>query len=396
MSWIVAVVAVVLLIVVLQDAFEVMLLPRRVHRRFRLTRFYFDHAWAAWCWFANRLPPGHARERFLSVFGALSMIVLFALWATALISAFGALEWLAQGDTGSSPLGEQIYMSGVTFFTLGYGDVVPHSHAARFVTVIEAGTGIGGIAVVIGYLPVLYQLFSRREAHVIQLDARAGSPPTATTMLIRHAEGGGLDKLEDLLREWEIWCSDLLESHLSYPMLVYYRSQHDNQSWLAALAAVMDCCALILVAVEDLQPLQARMTFAMARQVIVEMARSFAISPSRYDGGDRLPHADFERMETTLLQAGLNWKQDPNTEETLAALRATYEPLLDGLAGALLLVLPGWIATAGATDHWQRGHRGLIASRLIEQLSARGDQDTATHPRHSRFAQRLRSRLTRD
>ena len=121
--------------------------------------------------------------------------------------------------------------------------------------VVEAGTGIGFIAIVIGYLPVLYQLFSRREAHVIQLDARAGSPPTATTMLSRHAESGGLDKLEDLLREWEIWCSDLLESHLSYPMLVYYRSQHDNQSWLAALTAVMDSCALILVGVEELQPL---------------------------------------------------------------------------------------------------------------------------------------------
>ena len=154
----------------------------------------------------------------------------------------------------ASPVGEQVYMSGVTFFTLGYGDIVPHSSAARSLAVVEAGTGIGFIAVVIGYLPVLYQLFSRREAHVIQLDARAGSPPTATTMLSRHAEGGGLDKLEDLLREWEIWCSDLLESHLSYPMLVYYRSQHDNQSWLAALTAVMDSCALILVGVEDLQP----------------------------------------------------------------------------------------------------------------------------------------------
>ena len=138
-------------------------------------------------------------------------------------------------------------MSGVTFFTLGYGDVVPHTGAARFMSVLEAGTGIGFIAVVIGYLPVLYQLFSRREAHVIQLDARAGSPPTATTMLSRHAECGGLDKLDDLLREWEVWGSDLLESHLSYPMLVYYRSQHDNQSWLAALTAVMDSCALILV-----------------------------------------------------------------------------------------------------------------------------------------------------
>jgi hypothetical protein len=394
--WIIALFAVALVLVVLQDAFEVMLLPRRVHRHVRLTRFYFDHAWTGWSWLAIRLPAGMRRERFLSVFGALSMVVLFAIWATTLICGFGLLEWVLQGNVAASPVGEQIYMSGVTFFTLGYGDVVPHAGAARVVTVIEAGTGIGFIAVVIGYLPVLYQLFSRREAHVIQLDARAGSPPTATTMLCRHAECGGLDKLEDLLREWEIWCSELLESHLSYPMLVYYRSQHDNQSWLAALTSVMDSCALILVGVDDLQPLQARMTFAMARQVIVEMARSFGIGPSRYDGGDRLPHADFERMEAILLEAGINWKGGLQTEETLAALRATYEPLLDGLATALLLPLPGWTATTDAADHWQRGHRGLIATRLIEQLSERAGKEEPSDSKHKRFAQRLRSRLSRD
>ena len=323
------------------------------------------------------------------------MVVLFAIWATTLICGFGLLEWVLQDNAAASAVGEQIYMSGVTFFTLGYGDIVPHASAARVVSVIEAGTGIGFIAVVIGYLPVLYQLFSRRKAHVIQLDARAGSPPTATTMLSRHAEGGGLDKLEDLLREWEIWCSELLESHLSYPMLVYYRSQHDNQSWLAALTSVMDSRALILVGVNDLQPLQARMTFAMARQVIVEMARSFGISPSRYAGTDRLPHANFERMEAILLEAGINWKGGLGTQETLAALRATYEPLLDGL-DALLLPLPEWIAKADAADHWQRGHRGLIATRLIEQLSERGGNEEPSEQEHRNFAQRLCARLRRD
>src|SRR5690242_12586080 len=305
-----------------------MLLPRRVHRRIRLTGFYFRVAWAAWSSIALRLPAGSQRERFLSVFGALSMVVLFALWAAGLIVGFGLLEWSLQGPT-ASPLTEQIYMSGVTFFTLGYGDVVPHG-AARAVAVVEAGTGIGFIAVVIGYLPVLYQLFARREAHVIQLDARAGSPPTATTMLSRHAESDALGKLDELLRAWEIWGSDLLESHLSYPMLVYYRSQHDNQSWLAAVTAIMDCCALILVGVEEVPPLQARMTFAMARQVIVEMAQSFGVSPSRYTGGDRLWHADYIGMISILQQAGVQWTSATDAEETLAALRATYEPLLGG------------------------------------------------------------------
>ena len=391
MTFIIAVLALVLLAFVLQDAFEVMLLPRRVHRRYRLTRFYFLMMWSLWSRLALRLPEGDRRERFLGVFGPLSMVVLFAVWAASLILALGCVEWSLESHVhGAAPLSAEIYMSGVTFFTLGYGDVVPHAGLARAVAVVEAGSGIGFIAVVIGYLPVLYQLFSRREAHVIQLDARAGSPPSACTMLLRHSDEGALLKLDELLREWEIWGAELLESHLSYPMLVYYRSQHDNQSWLAAITAVMDTCALILVGVHELRPLQARMTFTMARQVMVEMARSLRVEPSRFDGGDRLPGDEFESMTALLTEAGLAWQGGPEGEETLAALRATYEPLLSALASRLLLTLPGWISAGDATDHWERGHRGLIASRLIEQLVTR---DEVMRSQGERFAQRLRSRL---
>jgi len=265
--------------------------------------------------------------------------------------------------------------------------------------VLEAGTGIGFIAVVIGYLPVLYQLFSRREAHVIQLDGRAGSPPTATTMLRRHAED--LGKLDELLRAWEVWGSELLESHLSYPMLAYYRSQHDDQSWLAAMGCVMDACALVLVGLQGLSPLQARMTFTMARQVLVEMARSFAVAPSRYDGGDRLSHDAYLRLEAMLAEAGLGWAGGPETEVTLAALRATYEPLLDGLASYLLIPLPGWVSDESTPDHWERGHRGLIAARLVEQLADADRSEPTTTPaqppidaaEHRPTWRRLRRRL---
>jgi hypothetical protein len=214
-------------------------------------------------------------------------------------------------------------------------------------------------------------------------------------MLVRHAETDSLGKLDELLREWEIWGSELLESHLSYPMLVYYRSQHDNQSRLAALAAAMDCCALILVGVEDMKPLQARTTFAMARPVIIEIARSFNISPSRYAGGNRLPPCGYQRLQASLTEAGLNWAAGPDTEKTLAALRATYEPLLDGLAVALLLPLPPWLPKEHVSDHWQRGHRGLIARRLVEQLSARTDRMALPGSTGGRLSQRLLGRLRR-
>lgn len=389
-----ALAALVLLALVLQDAFEVMLLPRRVVRRVRVARLYFRSIWVIWTRCARVFPPGARREHFLSVFGPLSMVLLFSLWATGLIVGFGMLFWVLQvHQPHPSPLSEQIYMSGATFFTLGYGDVLPHRSLARALSVLEAGLGLGFLALVIGYLPVLYQLFSRREAHVIQLDVRAGTPPTACTLLRRHAEPGGLAKLDELLREWEVWGSELLESHLSYPMLVYYRSQHDSQSWLAALAAVIDTCALILVGVEETQPLQARMTFTMGRLVIVEMARSFNVTPSHYDGGDRLGPEEYPRLIEALTAAGLRWTPAADAQATLAALRATYEPLLDALASRLFLTLPPWMPLEGTSDNWQIGHRGLIATRLIEQLS--NHATTQADQAHAELWQRLRARLRR-
>jgi len=362
----------VLLALVLQDAFEVMLLPRRVKRRWRLVRVYFRATWAIWARLARAIGSTSRRERFLSVYGPMAMMFLFAIWAGTLILSFGCIEWSAQAfhaGRAISDLGEQIYMSGVTFFTLGYGDVVPHTALGRVIVVFEAGTGFGLMAVVIGYLPVLYQLFSRREAHVIQLDGRAGSPPTAVEILKRHSESGGLEDLDELLRTWEIWGADLLESHLSYPMLAYYRSQHDDQSWLGALAAIMDVCALILIGVADVKPLQARMTFAMARHVVVEMARSLGVSVSKTPSVDRMGAGGMDAMLEAFTAANLTWNGGADAEAVLAAVRATYEPMLEALSEYLLISLPGWIAPDDQVDHWERGPRGIIARRLIGGLA---------------------------
>jgi len=361
----------VLLALVLQDAFEVMLLPRRVTRRWRLMRGYFRFTWGVWRTLGSATREGAKRERLLSIFGPMSIMLLFALWAASLIVAFALIQWAIQRSLGfNSTLGEQAYLSGSAFFTLGFNEVIPRGGLGRTVAVIEAGVGFGLIAVVIGYLPVLYQLFSRREAHVIQLDARAGSPPSASGMLRRHAESGGLDKVDELLRAWEIWGAELLESHLSYPMLAYYRSQHDDQSWLAAIAAIMDTCALILVGVEDIEPLQARMTFAMARSVLVELMRSLDLPTTRPQPLDRLSGDEFATILEELEGVGLKWNGGPHAEEILATARATYEPQLDALADYLLISVPRWVGAAETPDHWERGPRGIIARRLVEGLSS--------------------------
>ena len=358
-----AAIGLICIAVVLFDVFEVMLLPRRIRRRLRLVRLFFRSTWGVWSSVALRFSKGNGRETILSFYGPFSMMLLIGFWVAALIGGYGFLQWALERPT---PLARQLYLSGTTFFTLGYGDVIPHTPASKIVAICEAATGFGFIAVVIGYLPVLYQLFSRRESHVIQLDARAGAPPSAVTLLTRHAEGHGTDSLYRLLGSWEAWASEMVESHLSYPMLSYYRSQHDNQSWLAAMCAILDSCALMLVGLRNIETFPARMAFATSRLALVELSRVFDIQV-RPDASARQPNLDFRSLSEELGKAGLFFSDD-DAEKKLTSFRATYEPFLVGLSAYLLLPLPGWLPS-GALDNWQNSPRGRRAKQLVEEAS---------------------------
>ncbi len=371
MNWLAGISGLVLSLIVASEAFEVMLLPRRVRRSLRFVRLFFRYTWKGWSSLAKSLGEGSRRENLLSLYGPLSMMFLLSFWAVGLIVGFGLLQWAVRIHSPSHLLSvlEAVYFSGSSFFTVGFGDVLPKTPLAKGLAVFEAGTGLAFIAVTIGYLPVLYQLFSRREAQVIQLDARAGSPPTAVELLCRHSEHEALDELQSLLRDWEQWCAVLIESHLSYPMLSYYRSQHDNQSWLAAIAAILDCCALLLTGFTGVHTFAARMTFAMARLAIVELCRVFQLRTG-VTPMERLPTESFEELCAKLLDAGLAFSDEETAEERLSALRATYEPFLFALSEQLVLTLPPWLPSDDDMDNWQRSSRGKSAKKLIDSVPA--------------------------
>jgi len=368
---ILAIASILLLLVVLHDAFEVMLLPRRVKSRLRIVQLFFRFSWAVWSRIARRIGSDDRRHNYLSLYGPLSMVWLLLVWGVGLITGFGTLFYtLNRAAAPALSWPNQLYLSGVTFFTLGYGDLVPQTPAAKVLAVLEAGTGLGFIAIVIGYLPVLYQLFARREAKVIMLDAVAGSPPSAMTLLVRHAEGQGLPELEELMLEWQQWCAELIESQLSYPMLAYYRSQHDNQSWLATLTTIMDSCALLMVGFKGVRTFRARLAFSTAREAVIEMGRVFrtGLVPLQQDrlAGDR-----FQTLRHELGVAGLEFADDEDAEQRLAAFRSTYEPFLKGLADYLVLSLPDWLPSGTAVDNWQNNPRGKTARQLMESVSAK-------------------------
>src|SRR6202047_3185219 len=290
--------------VVLLDAFETVVLPRRVLRNFRLTAYFYRRTWIPWRKIASRIKPASRQQNFLGYFGPLSLILLLGFWAAGLILGFALIQYGIGGHEQLSgerlTFGKILYHSGETFFTLGYGDIVPTSGPARALSVIEAGMGFAFLGVVIGYIPVVYASFSRRELHVFMLDARAGSPPSAVELLLRLAgrsDDPGVDQrvLDEVLRDWERWAGELLESHISYPVLSFFRSQHSNQSWLRAVDTVLDVTSLILTGVEGVHPGQAKLTFAVARHAAVDLAQ---VVNARHDpqAGERLPDTDFDAL----------------------------------------------------------------------------------------------------
>src|SRR5579864_5900074 len=303
---------------VLLDAFETVVLPRRVRRHFRLTAWFYRRTWVPWRGIARRIKTTSRQQNFLGYFGPLSLILLLAFWAAGLIFGFALIQYGVGGheQLNQEPLtfGRIIYHSGETFFTLGYGDIVPTSGGARALSVIEAGMGFAFLGVVIGYIPVVYASFSRREIQISMLDARAGSPPSASELLVRLAgrsEDPGVDQrvLDEVLRDWERWAAELLESHISYPVLSFFRSQHSNQSWVAALTTMLDVSSLVLTGIEGVQPGQAKLTFAMARHAAVDLAQ---VVNARHDPTqpDRLPGEDFDLLRDALAQAGLRLRSD--------------------------------------------------------------------------------------
>jgi hypothetical protein len=372
---VIAIVAgIIILLAILLDAFETVVLPRRVQRQFRITAWFYRSTWRPWAKLTSRIKSQTRREAFFGYFGPLSMIVLLVLWACSLIFAFALLQYgggehLAAGNQKIN-FGLLLYHSGETFFTLGYGDVTPASGVSRVIAVFEAGMGFGFLAIVIGYLPTIYSAFSRREIEISLLDARAGSPPSAAELLARSSGSPDQRTLDQLFRDWERWAAEVLESHLSYPVLSFYRSQHSNQSWLGALTVVLDATALVIAGIDDVSNEQARWTFKMARHAVVDLAQ---VVNAHYDpnASERLTSEELAQIRTQLAQKGLRLRDSAEAEQKLTQLRMQYEPYAIAMAKNLYISLPPWIRTDRIRDNWQAGPWDrIIQARALGKVAA--------------------------
>jgi hypothetical protein len=355
MNVLVGILGALLIVLVLAEFFVSFLLPRRVKRDPRIARQVYTVAWPVWRWLAARLRPG-ARDTMLGLFGPLALLAMLALWASGVVVGYALLHSAGGsklGPGGSAvSFGNDLYYSAGAFFS-GTTNLAARTPYGHVLNILEAATGFAVLFIAIGYLPALFQAFSRREVAVSQLDPRAGSPPTAGALLLHSAGRGGWDDLDRYLDEWETWAAELMETHLSYPVLGYYRSQHLNQNWLAALTTVLDTAAFTMVAGPAKASRTAQLTFAIARHAIADLAFAFHTRTAPPQG-DRLSAEALAELCGRLEEAGLPLNGGDGQHVQLRELRDSYEPYARALSRRLALPLPEWLPPEELETNWQR------------------------------------------
>jgi hypothetical protein len=336
MRFLIGISGALLVALMLSEFFVSFMLPRRVRRDPRIARGLNRLLWRPWRALARRLDPAGA-DTLLGFFGPLALLVQLVVWALGLMIGYGLLEWAVEGGSFTA----RFLTSSGLFLSAGSSS---GSVGLRVVELLEAATGVGVLFIVIGYLPSVYSAFSRRETAVSQLATRAGSPPAAAVLLHRSAGREQWRALERDLQAWEEWAAELMETHLTYPLLAFYRSQHVNQNWLAALTAMVDVAAFVKAAIPEDDVKGADMTFRIGRHALADLALQFRLEPVPID---RLSDADFDDLFAIVERSTARNLDRETARRRLDKLRGEYEPNAQALADHLALDLPPWFRREG-------------------------------------------------
>jgi voltage-gated potassium channel Kch len=338
---------------VLWDGFATVILPRTVDPTRRPSGRFAKCSWWMWARVGRSIRSEETRLSFLAVYGPISVMVLLILWAILMIFAF-ALIYAGLGPrfyvaSGSVDFATLLYMSGSTFLTLGLGDVTSPDPLARLFMILEAASGFIFLGLIITYMPVLDQAYSAREVGNSLICSRAGRPPGAIQLLRRYSGSDRSEVLRGNLREGERWMAEILQSHLSHPVLSFYRAQHLGESWLVSVTTILDSCSLLIVGGDGMPAAQARLTYRMGIRLLQDLTRALGaeVDPGR---PARLTEADSPALFAALEASGLSFLIAPGATEELVRLIRRYEVYLVALSDFLLIPLPSWIPPLESTS----------------------------------------------
>jgi hypothetical protein len=336
---------------VIWDEFATIVLPRTVAPMKRLSGRFNRSSWRLWAAVGRRISQPDRQLIFLAVYGPISVMLLLILWGGWMIVAFAmiyqGLGPRLQGESGPLGFGALLYTSASTFLTLGLGDVTSADTIARSFFILEAGTGYVFLGLLITYMPVLEQAYGAREAGNLLIHSRAGHPPGAIKLLHRYSAPDRQELLPSNLREGESWMAEIHQSHLSHPVLSFYRAQHRGQSWLVSVTTLLDSCALLIAGGEGLPAEQAKLTYRMGLHLLKDLTEALGLAADQ-QGRGRLTEADLPALIAALESSAIPWTIGLRQTVQLLGLVRWYEVYLMPLSEWLVIPLPAWVPLDGA------------------------------------------------
>jgi hypothetical protein len=320
----------------LNDIFKSVLVPRAVDAPFRISVIGARLLWRVWTAIGISMRRIDRREDFLGAYAPAAFVFLIFLWLAALVFGYALVLYGLQDQLrpASPGFGTVLYFAAASVLTIGYGDVVAAEGTARVVALLAGASGIGAVAVTIAFIYVLVGAFQQRERFVIFLDSRAGAPPSGLALLETQSILRIRDELPALFRDCEYWITDLLGSHLAYPLLMFFRSNHKDESWVATLGAVLDAAALVVTVIDDVPTGPARLLLDSGTHLSHDLVEYYdlprvVVTPPRAE--------ERAALCARLSSAGYQVRDDPQRWEAFAALRATYAQPLEGIGKRWLI-----------------------------------------------------------
>jgi hypothetical protein len=348
--FVVGVVGVFVVVSTFSDVFQSVIVPRPARRRLRASAYISRWGWHAWRWIGHSAIGNETREDFLGTFAPLLLVGLLAFWVGSLIFGYGCIFYALRSGLRPAPdFSGAIYFAGTSLLTVGFGDIVPVTALTRYLAIVTGASGFGIVAIVTTFLFAIFGAYQSREAFVVAFCNRAGAPPSGVELVEIHARMQSIDGLAATLRDSHVWLAAVLETHLAYPVLNYFRSTHDDISWVGAVGAILDASTILITAVDVENKAEAKFASRLGRHFVNDFAHYFRLSDGAEVGVERI---EFDVAYDRLAAAGLPMLERDAAWRAFAAQRSTYASQLNAMAQYWRIPPAQWVGDRSLISHY--------------------------------------------